>query len=80
MPKVIFSFAGTRDNGEVDTEKLEKQSFNDDVIRVYFRGCQEKNMGNGQIFPDLEIVASKIRAAFTADKLLDLDEVSKNDG
>ncbi|STX29187.1 Uncharacterised protein [Legionella beliardensis] len=80
MPKVIFSFAGTGDDGKFDDQELEKQSFNDDVIRVYFKGCQKKNIGNGVVFPDLEIVASKIRAAFTADKLLDLDKLEAEFG
>lgn len=87
MPKVIFFFAGTGDDGE--GYKLMKEGgyglgnksdpFQDDVIRIYIKGCQEKRVGNGFLFPDLEIAANNVRNAFTNEGL-DLDKLKENFG
>lgn len=61
MTKVIFFFAGTGDDGEnyrsmkEDGSSLEEEGcpFPDNVIRIYIKGCQEKRVGNGFLFPDL---------------------------
>ncbi|WP_131743503.1 hypothetical protein [Legionella gratiana] len=47
----------------------------DEVIRVYFRGCYHKEIGNGVIFPEIENVASRIRNSFDKDQILDLEEL-----
>lgn len=87
MPKVIFFFAGTGDDG-VDYAwrkergfglEITRCPFNNDVIRIYIKGCQEKRVGNGFLFPDLEIAANNVRNAFN-DKTLDLDKLRKNFG
>lgn len=70
MRKVIFFFAGTGDDGRGYAVLKEKQcSFQDEVIRIYIKGCQEERVGNGFLFPDLQIAANNIREAFTGKKL-----------
>jgi hypothetical protein len=81
MTKIVFFFQGTGDDvfdksltrgGEEEfkdcVESDQKGVFEgDDVIRIYFRGCQDANIGGRSpltIFPDLEIVANKINNAF----------------
>lgn len=39
------------------------------MIRVYLRGCQHSEVGNGFLFPDLDIAASKIRKAFNKNEI-----------
>ena len=80
MPKVIFFFAGTGDDGRDYTFMKENQSeFQDDVIRIYIKGCQEERVGNGFLFPDLEIAANNVRNAFEGNEL-DLDKLRENFG
>lgn len=80
MPKVIFFFAGTGDNGSGYMFMKERQSrFQDGVIRIYIKGCQEERVGNGFLFPDLEIAANNIRNAFEGNEL-DLDKLRENFG
>ena len=65
MAKIVFCFAGTGDEGVKYARDMENSMFFDsDVIRVYLRGCQHSEVGNGFLFPDLDIAASKIRSAF----------------
>lgn len=82
MKKVVFFFTGTGASGEDYAEKIEEENkFNDDVIRVYFCGCQHDNVGKGELFPDLDIVANKIRKAFNKeDKTLDLTKLGEEMG
>lgn len=80
MPKVIFFFAGTGDDGRVYSAMTERQfQFKEDVIRVYIKGCQEKSVGNGVLFPDLEIAANNVRNAFEGNEL-DLKKLRENFG
>lgn len=79
--KIVFSFAGTGDTGEQYAENEEITGrFNQDVIRVYFRGCQHKQIGNGFIFPDIESVADRIRKIFDENKTIDLGLLHKEFG
>jgi|GEM_PF-6243681 len=64
MAKVIFFFGGTGDDGIHYASLKEKIPFKDDVIRIYIKGCQEKTVGNGILYPDLNIAANNIRSAF----------------
>lgn len=78
MAKIIFCFAGTGSTGERFGQIIEEQNnFNDDVIRVYIKGCQNKNVGGNALFPDLDIVAKKIRGAFNKDQTLDLAKLRR---
>ena len=80
MAKVIFFFAGTGDDCTYYSANKERNStFEKDVIRVYLKGCQAKQVGNGLIFPDLEIAAKNIRNAFN-NKSLDLKLLRENFG
>jgi hypothetical protein len=80
MAKVIFFFAGTGDDCSYYSDEKERNSnFEKDVIRVYLKGCQAKQVGNGLIFPDLEIAAKNIRNAFN-NKSLDLKLIRENFG
>lgn len=80
VAKVIFFFAGTGDDGEYYSRQKEHESkFEQDVIRVYIRGCQEERVGNGFLFPDLEIAANNVRGAFNGNQL-NLDRLRENFG
>ncbi len=80
MPKIVFFFAGTGDDGQNYTAMKEEQSqFRDDVIRIYIKGCQEEQVGNGFLFPDLEIAANNVRNAFEKNEL-NLVKLSENFG
>lgn len=62
MTKVVFFFGGTGDKNSGMKDKhfqLKK-----DVIRVHIAGCQNTKVGNGYVFPDLDIGAKNLRAAF----------------
>lgn len=64
-----FTEGRTEDTGE---------SFNDDVIRVYFNGCQDKHIGGhsklkGYLDPNLDVVANKVRHAFSRDDVVTLN-------
>jgi len=81
MAKIVLCFPGTGDPGDDYAEDLEKENnFNDDVIRIYFRGCQHDDVGGGTLFPDLERVAEKLKKAFSKNKSIDLDELEKQFG
>ncbi|KTD69886.1 hypothetical protein Lsan_0164 [Legionella santicrucis] len=83
VKKVLFVFAGTgvnaqmiRDFTEGKTENT-GETFNDDVIRVYFNGCQDKHIGGhsklkGYLDPNLDVVANKVRRAFSKDDAVTL--------
>lgn len=65
MSKVIFFFAGTGDEARSYASQYELYSpFKEDVIRIYISGCQKKQVGNGSLFPDLDIAANNIRSSF----------------
>lgn len=83
MTKIVFCFAGTGDPGDQYAMDLEyNNNFNDDVIRVYLRGCQDENIGGGDfLFPDLDIAANKIRNAFNQeDGTIDLQKLQHDLG
>lgn len=70
MSKVIFLFAGTGDDGFGYYHMKEtKSQFHDDVLRIYIKGCHKKGVGNGFLFPDLEIAANNVRNAFEGNEL-----------
>lgn len=81
MAKILFCFAGTFDDGERYSEKMEmNQDFNSDVIRVYLRGCQHKKVGGGVIFPNLDIAAEKISKAFNDNQSINLEKLKEELG
>lgn len=60
MTKVVFLFAGTGDTADAYRHTKENQAtYKDGVVRIYIAGCQESRVGNGFLFPDLEIAATK---------------------
>lgn len=71
MPKkVLFVFAGTGFSAESMHQFIEGEHFKEDIIRVYFNGCQDESIGGnwkvkGYISPDLDVVGGKIRQAFS---------------
>ncbi|KTD14497.1 hypothetical protein Lgra_0528 [Legionella gratiana] len=82
--KVLFVFAGTGVNAQMIRDFTEGktedtgETFNDDVIRVYFNGCQDKHIGGhsklkGYLDPNLDVVANKVRHAFSKDDVVTLD-------
>ena len=76
MTKILFCFAGTGDTADSYSDLLENNcTFNQDVIRVYLHGCDHEKVGDGFLFPDLEIVSQAIRNAFSADQTLDLEKL-----
>lgn len=80
MTKVIFFFAGTgEDGGNYASTKESRSQFQDGVIRIYISGCQQEHVGNGVLFPNLEIAANNVRNAFEGNEL-DLDKLRKNFG
>lgn len=71
-----FTEGRTEDTGE---------TFNDDVIRVYFNGCQDKHIGGhsklkGYLDPNLDVVANKVRRTFSKDGVvtLNLSDLKRN--
>lgn len=82
MSKIIFFFAGTGDTAENYKEaKNDSRSsrFEEDVIRIYINGCQAAEVGNGFVFPNLDIAANNIRDAFNGNQL-DLTKLKDNFG
>lgn len=75
MPKLVFLFAGTDESAFEFKLYMERINFGYDVVRVYLHGCEHKDIGGGMIFPDLNIVAQKIRNAFDNNKTIDLDSL-----
>lgn len=82
--KVLFVFGGTGVNAQMIRDFTEGrtedtgESFNDDVIRVYFNGCQDKHIGGhsklkGYLDPNLDVVANKVRHAFSRDDVVTLN-------
>ena len=70
MTKLFFFFAGTGDDGDNYAKYKEGNcTFKDDVIRIYIKGCHERQVGNGYVLPDLGIVANHILTAFDEKKL-----------
>lgn len=72
MAKIFFSFAGTGGTAAEEQSNLESfKAFDDDIVRVYFNGCQDHRIGggiiSGWISPDLDVVATGVRQAFTSD-------------
>lgn len=70
LKKVLFVFAGTGVDARMSHNFIEGEKFNDDVIRVYFNGCHDQRIGGrwklpGYLDPDLDVVANKIRKAFS---------------
>jgi hypothetical protein len=84
--KLVFAFSGTGDNAENFRELHEEKlvDFHDDVIRVYFNGCQDSAVGGrlitGTIDPDLDVVASGIRQCFNQKGELSLSQLKKKFG
>lgn len=74
--KVLFAFAGTGDLAISMKENIEQEKIDDNVIRIYFNGCQDSAVGGrmaflGSISPNLDHVAAVIRKCFK-DKTLSL--------
>ena len=78
--KIFFSFAGTGGAAEILQQNLEPlQAFDDNIVRVYFNGCQDSRIGGGNsltglasryISPNLDFVAAGVRQAFkTSDNI-----------
>ncbi len=67
--KLLLFFAGTGINATNVCDETEKEIFKPDVIRVYFNGCQDDNIGGrwmlpGYLNPDLDVVTEKIHTSF----------------
>lgn len=85
MPKqILFCFAGTGDTAEQIQKKYEDSAFNEDVVRVYFNGCQDKAIGGssyfGYINPNLDTVAKQIRESFDSTGQLSLSQLKEKFG
>ncbi|WP_133127877.1 hypothetical protein [Legionella nagasakiensis] len=86
MPKkVFFSFAGTGDTAVNMSALHEQKPFGENVIRIYFNGCQDSKIGGappgiGYLAPDLNVVASKLRTCFTESGELSLAALKKQFG
>src|SRR3990167_5555405 len=75
MAKIVFIFAGTAEDqmsqdssaNDFALAHEDNNAFNNDVIRIYVRGCARDAVGGdvGYVFPDLEIVSDKINKAFS---------------
>ncbi|KTD35323.1 hypothetical protein Lmor_0770 [Legionella moravica] len=78
MTKIVFCFAGTGDPGDGYASGVESSTpFDPNVIRVYMRGCDHENVGNGFLNPDLDIVSNSIRQAFDKEnQTIDLDKLN----
>jgi hypothetical protein len=84
--KVMFIFAGTGDPGDKTSADCERLTpYEEDVIRVYFAGCENRNIGgkdylSGMISPDLSVGVKKIAAAFDSEGKLDIKKLRENLG
>lgn len=64
--KILFFFGGTGCVAADDCTFLERfQGYDKDVLRIYLDGCQAPTVGNGTIFPNLDIVAARIQQTFS---------------
>jgi hypothetical protein len=73
--KILFCFDGSDGDSEQNTEHKERLCIDNDVLRIYIKGCINQNVGNGFYFPDLEIIATHIRNAFGKDNYFDLNQL-----
>jgi hypothetical protein len=84
MPKILFVFAGTGDTSKRLANTYELGDFSEDVIRVYFNGCQDKKVGGsyvfGQLSPNLDTAGKNVRACFNQEGQLSLDSLKKQFG
>lgn len=86
MSKILFVFAGTGLGATGIHNDYESEPFNDDVVRVYFNGCQDRNIGGaalpgiGIISPNLDTVGSKLRTCFDNNANLSLDTLKAQFG
>lgn len=84
MTKILFVFAGTGDTAKKNSEKYELDNYDDDVVRIYFNGCQDKVVGGsrvfGQLSPNLDIAGENVRSCFDKDGQLDIDALKKKFG
>lgn len=66
--KVMFFFPPTGTSGAGYASQAESELlFKKNTLRIYFRGCQHPNIGNGLLYPDLDIAAKHIYNAFFKD-------------
>ncbi|MDP3705435.1 MAG: hypothetical protein Q8R24_05945 [Legionellaceae bacterium] len=80
MTKLYVFFAGTGQDGKTfQKDREDDDIFNEDVIRVYIKGCQEKNVGGGYLLPDLNIAADHLYQSFT-NKILDTKNLQNQFG
>ncbi len=78
--KVLFFFPPTGTSGkEYQVETESKLLFTENTLRIYLRGCQHPNIGNGLLYPNLDIAANHIYNAFDGKKL-NLDMLKANLG
>lgn len=78
--KILFFFSQTGTSGEWYRKQAEEELlFTQDTIRIYLRGCQNPNIGNSLLSPDLDIAADHIYNAFEGNKL-NFDKLKANLG
>ncbi|MDP3704562.1 MAG: hypothetical protein Q8R24_01460 [Legionellaceae bacterium] len=68
--KIIFIFGGTGNTAEEMSGIIESLTFSENVVRIYFNGCHDPEIGGrilgvGYIDPNLDTVAEKLRECFT---------------
>ena len=74
MPKKVIVIYGGTFEGVKNIKTLNEKNFKfkDDVIRIYFSGCQKKAIGGrsyipGFLDPNLDVAASGLRSSFAKD-------------
>ncbi|BCA95726.1 hypothetical protein TUM19329_20870 [Legionella antarctica] len=83
--KILFVFSGTGDKAKDVKWSYDQQTFKDDVVRVYFNGCQDfsiggKTPGVGYLSPNLDVVSSKLRDCFNIKGELSFSKLKRKFG
>ena len=82
MSKVIFVFAGTAGTAKNLANVYERYIYKNDVVRVYFNGCQDKAVGGlfGLLSPNLDIAGANVRGCFDDEGRLSIDALRETFG
>ncbi|CDZ76453.1 hypothetical protein BN59_00722 [Legionella massiliensis] len=89
--KILFVFAGTGGEASDEHSRFEEISdtdpvpYKEDVVRVYFSGCQYSQIGGrstlmGLISPNLDTVGKNIKNCFNLNNYLSLNELQEKFG
>lgn len=80
MHQIVFFFCGNGDSGIKSAPEIDEAChFKKNVIRIYLKGPHHKKIGNGYIWPNIDLIATTIKNAFNQ-QTLDLNRLLRTLG